>query len=176
MSKSTPTPPIDHIRLGAIQAAIWSNDTENGPRFSVTVERMYRERESNEWKYSGTFNRDDLLTLAKGVTSAYFPVSASVVSERVWKVLEAGSPKHGAVMHGFTYSGHPVGCAVGLANLEILERESMAANAAAVGGHLLAGLKDRLGEHPFIGDIRGEGLMIGVEFTADRARRRRGLA
>ena len=65
MSKSTPTPPIDHIRLGAIQAAIWSNDTENGPRFSVTVERMYRERESNEWKYSGTFNRDDLLTLAK---------------------------------------------------------------------------------------------------------------
>ena len=65
MSNSTPTPPIDHIRLGAIQAAIWSNDTENGPRFSVTVERMYRERESNEWKYSGTFNRDDLLTLAK---------------------------------------------------------------------------------------------------------------
>ncbi|MEZ5905468.1 MAG: aminotransferase class III-fold pyridoxal phosphate-dependent enzyme [Geminicoccaceae bacterium] len=58
------------------------------------------------------------------------------------------------------------------ANLEILGRESMAANAAAVGGHLLAGLKDRLGEHPFIGDIRGEGLMIGVEFTADRATRR----
>ncbi|HRY22958.1 MAG: aminotransferase [Geminicoccaceae bacterium] len=128
---------------------------------------------TGEWFATGLYDlKPDLLTLAKGVTSAYFPVSASVVSERVWKVLEAGSPKHGAVMHGFTYSGHPVGCAVGLANLEILERESMAANAAAVGGHLLAGLKDRLGEHPFIGDIRGEGLMIGVEFTADRARRR----
>ncbi|MEZ6209993.1 MAG: hypothetical protein R3B46_01925 [Phycisphaerales bacterium] len=63
--------PIDHIRLGAIRAAIWSNDTENGPRFSVTVERMYRERESNEWKYSGTFNRDDLLTLAKVADSAH---------------------------------------------------------------------------------------------------------
>lgn len=125
------------------------------------------------WFATGLYDlQPDLLTLAKGVTSAYFPLSASVVSERVWKVLEAGSPTHGAVMHGFTYSGHPVGCAVGLANLEIMERENMAANAAEVGGHLLAGLKDRLGEHPFVGEIRGEGLMIGVEFTADRARRR----
>ncbi len=61
MTKSTP---IDHIRLGAIQAAIWSNDTENGPRFSVTFERMYRDQES-QWKYTGNFNRDDLLPLAK---------------------------------------------------------------------------------------------------------------
>ncbi|MEZ5863748.1 MAG: aminotransferase class III-fold pyridoxal phosphate-dependent enzyme [Geminicoccaceae bacterium] len=128
---------------------------------------------TGEWFATGLYDLEpDFLTLAKGVTSAYFPVSASVVSERVWKVLEAGSPKHGPVMHGFTYSGHPVGCAVGLANLDILEREDLAANAADAGGHLLAGLKDRLGEHPFIGDIRGEGLMIGVEFTADRATRR----
>ena len=128
---------------------------------------------TGEWFATGLYDLEpDLLTLAKGVTSAYFPLSASVVSERVWQVLESGSPTHGPVMHGFTYSGHPVGCAVGLANLEIMERENMAANAALTGAHLLAGLRDRLGEHPFIGEIRGEGLMIGVEFTADRARRR----
>jgi L-2,4-diaminobutyrate transaminase len=128
---------------------------------------------TGQWFATGLYDlKPDIVTLAKGITSAYFPVSASVISDRIWQVLEAGSPKHGPVMHGFTYSGHPVGAAIGLANLAIMEGEGMVANAAAMGAYLREGLRDRVGEHRYVGDIRGEGLMIGVEFSADRATRR----
>ena len=128
---------------------------------------------TGQWFGTGLFELEpDIITLAKGVTSAYFPLSASVLSDKIWNVLEAGSAEYGPVMHGFTYSGHPVGCAVGLANLDILESENLPARAAEMGAVLLEGLRDRLGDHPFIGDIRGHGLMLGVEFTADRAKRR----
>jgi L-2,4-diaminobutyrate transaminase len=128
---------------------------------------------TGEWFGTGLFGlKPDIVTLAKGITSAYFPVSASVISGRVWDVLEAASPEYGPVMHGFTYSGHPVGAAIGLVNLEIIERENLVANSAEVGAYLLAGLKERVGENPFVGEVRGHGLMIGVEFVADRARRR----
>lgn len=115
--------------------------------------------------------KPDFITLAKGLTSAYFPMSASVVSERVWEVLRDTSPQVGAFMHGFTYSGHPVGGAVAMANLDIVENERMVENAATVGAYFKQGLRDRLKDEPYVGDIRGEGLMIGVEFAADRAKR-----
>ena len=67
------------------------------------------------------------------MTSAYFPLSASVIGERIWKVLEQASPEYGPIMHGFTYSGHPVGGAIGLANLQIMEEEGLVDNAARVG-------------------------------------------
>ncbi|HEX2528397.1 MAG TPA: aminotransferase [Geminicoccus sp.] len=128
---------------------------------------------TGHWFATGLYGlKPDLVTLAKGITSAYFPVSASVVSERIWNVLEKASPEYGPVMHGFTYSGHPVGAAIGLANIAILENEDMVGHAGKVGAHLLAGLRQRLADHPFVGDVRGEGLMIGVEFMADRAKRR----
>ncbi|WP_198038355.1 aminotransferase [Skermanella stibiiresistens] len=128
---------------------------------------------TGQWFGTGLFGlKPDMVTLAKGITSAYFPVSASVISERVWKVLEAASPEHGPVMHGFTYSGHPVGAAIAMANLDIIENEGMVGNAAEVGPYLLEGLKARLGDHPHVGEIRGRGLMIGVEFMADRAKRK----
>ena len=57
--------PVDHIRLGAVQAAIWANDTENGVRYSATFERRYFDAKANDWKSSGSYNRDDLLVLAK---------------------------------------------------------------------------------------------------------------
>jgi L-2,4-diaminobutyrate transaminase len=127
---------------------------------------------TGKWFGTGLYGlRPDIVTLAKGLTSAYFPVSASVISEKIWDVLESGSPKHGPVMHGFTYSGHPVGAAIGLANLAIVEREDLVSKAAKVGAYLRDGLKQRVGDHPFIGDVRGEGLMIGIEFTADREKR-----
>ncbi|HWL70783.1 MAG TPA: aminotransferase [Geminicoccus sp.] len=127
---------------------------------------------TGQWFGTGLYElKPDIVTLAKGITSAYFPVSASVISERIWNVLEHASPEYGPVMHGFTYSGHPVGAAVGLANIAILENENMVSNAATVGAYLLDGLKSRLAEHPYVGEVRGAGLMIGVEFTADRARR-----
>ena len=69
--------------------------------------------------------KPDIVTLAKGITSAYFPVSASVISEKIWNVLKDASPEFGPVMHGFTYSGHPVGGALGLVNIDIMEREGL---------------------------------------------------
>jgi L-2,4-diaminobutyrate transaminase len=114
----------------------------------------------------------DIVTLAKGITSAYFPVSASVISEKIWSVLKDASPTFGPVMHGFTYSGHPVGGALGLVNIDILEREGLPQQAAEVGGYLLELLQDRVGAHPHVGEVRGMGQMIAVEFVADKARRR----
>ena len=75
-------------------------------------------------------------------------------------------------MHGFTYSGHPVGCAIGLANLELLAREGLVENAAKTGPLLVQRLRERVGDHPFVGEIRGVGLMAAVELVADRQTRR----
>jgi L-2,4-diaminobutyrate transaminase len=113
----------------------------------------------------------DIVSLAKGVTSAYFPMSVSMISERVWQVFEQASPEVGPVMHGFTYSGHPVGAAIALVNLAILEDEGLVANSANMGAYLKMGLKDRVGDHRFVGEVRGEGLMIAVELSADKDRR-----
>ena len=125
------------------------------------------------WFATGLFElKPDIVTLAKGITSAYFPLSASVVSEQIWTVLRDASPEMGSFMHGFTYSGHPVGGAVGLANLDIMEREGLVENAAAMGAYLRDYLRDRLADNPFVGDIRGAGLMVAVEFVADKKSRR----
>jgi L-2,4-diaminobutyrate transaminase len=125
-----------------------------------------------DWFATGLYKlKPDIINMAKGITSAYFPLSASAISERMWGVFADASPEVGAVMHGFTYSGHPVGSAVAMANLDILENEDLASNAARLGPHMLNYLKQRIGNHPYIGDVRGQGLMIGVEFVADQASR-----
>jgi L-2,4-diaminobutyrate transaminase len=116
--------------------------------------------------------KPDIVTLAKGVTSAYFPLSASVISEKIWDVLAQASPEMGPVMHGFTYSGHPVGGALGLVNIGIIEREGLVEQSATVGAYFLDALKQRVGDHPLVGDIRGAGQMMAVEFVADKAARR----
>jgi L-2,4-diaminobutyrate transaminase len=116
--------------------------------------------------------KPDMVSLAKGITSAYFPLSASLVSEEMWSVLREASPQYGPVMHGFTYSGHPVGGAVAMANLDIIEGEGLVENSAAMGAYLRDRLRARLDDNPFIGEIRGRGLMVGVEFVADRSARR----
>ena len=128
---------------------------------------------TGQWFGTGAFGlRPDIVSLAKGITSGYFPMSATLVGDRIWRVLEEASPGMGAVMHGFTYSGHPVGAAVAMANLDLIERDGLVARAEDSGSYLLQGLRDRLGDHPFVGDIRGRGLMCAVEFVADRADRR----
>jgi L-2,4-diaminobutyrate transaminase len=128
---------------------------------------------TGQWFGCGTYQlRPDIVSLAKGLTSAYFPMSASIVSQRIWSTLEEASPKIGAFMHGFTYSGHPVGCAVALANLDLIERDGLVDNAGQLGPYLLQALRTRIGDHPFVGDIRGIGLMAGVEFVAERSARR----
>jgi L-2,4-diaminobutyrate transaminase len=116
--------------------------------------------------------KPDIVTLAKGLTSAYFPMSASVISERIWEVLRDASPEYGPVMHGFTYSGHPVGGALGLVNIGILEREGLVEHAAEVGAYLGQCLKQRVGDHPHVGEVRGIGQMHAVEYVADKATKR----
>jgi len=107
----------------------------------------------------------DLIQFAKAITSGYFPLGGIGLSDRVAEVmLESGEPW----MHAYTYSAHPTGCAVALAMLDIIEKEDFPAQAAAKGERLLEGLKGTLGGHPNVGDIRGLGLMCGVEYVKDR--------
>jgi L-2,4-diaminobutyrate transaminase len=117
--------------------------------------------------------RPDLMTLAKGLTSAYAPLSAALVGERVWRVLEDGSEKFGPFAHGYTYSGHPIGTAAALANLDIVEREDLAGNARRVGRRILGRLHEGLDTHPLVGEVRGEGLLFAVEVVASKHARQR---
>jgi len=116
--------------------------------------------------------RPDIMTLAKGLSSGYQPISASVVSERIWSVLRDEGAKYPSFAHGFTYSAHPVAAAAALANLDIVRREDLTGNAGRVGTRLKAALTKAFADNPFIGDIRGEGLMIGLEVVADRKAKR----
>ncbi|MBV1865310.1 MAG: aspartate aminotransferase family protein [Rhodobacteraceae bacterium] len=110
----------------------------------------------------------DLITIAKGLTSAYAPLSGSIVSERMWKVLEQGTDENGPIGHGWTYSAHPIGAAAGVANLKLLDDLQLIANAGSVGGYLKQSMQQALGDHPNVGDIRGEGLLCAIEFVEDR--------
>jgi L-2,4-diaminobutyrate transaminase len=116
--------------------------------------------------------KPDIMTLAKGLSSGYQPISASVISERIWKVLEEKGTQYASFAHGFTYSAHPIAAAAALANLDIVERENLTENARKVGATLKAALKAAFAENPFVGDIRGEGLMIGIEIVADKKAKR----
>jgi L-2,4-diaminobutyrate transaminase len=116
--------------------------------------------------------KPDIVTLAKGLTSAYFPLSASVISERIWSILRDTSSEIGPFMHGFTYSGHPVGAAIAMANLDIIERENLIENTGRMGSLLIEQLRKQLADHPYVGDVRGVGLMVGIEYVADKKNRR----
>jgi len=113
--------------------------------------------------------KPDLMATAKGLTSGYFPMSAVMLTQPIWEVLKQGSEKLGAFSHGYTYSGHPIGAAVALANLEIIEREGLVEKAAVNGAYLHEQLNLKLGDHERVGEIRGFGLIAGVQLVADRA-------
>ncbi|WP_081889398.1 aminotransferase [Caballeronia sordidicola] len=112
--------------------------------------------------------KPDLITVAKGVTSAYVPLSASLVSEKVWRTIVSGSDKLGVFGHGFTYSGHPIAAAAALANLKIIENDKLVAQAGARGEVMHKHLRAAFGDHPAVGDVRGFGLIGAVEFVAAR--------
>ncbi|RWI07220.1 MAG: aspartate aminotransferase family protein [Mesorhizobium sp.] len=115
----------------------------------------------------------DLITIAKGLTSAYFPLAAAIVGEKVYKVLEDGADKVGAFSHGYTYSGHPIGAAAANAVLDIVEKEDLPGNAREVGAFFQALLKEKFGQLPIVGEVRGVGLMGAIEFVTDRDKKRR---
>lgn len=125
---------------------------------------------TGDWFALGRYGIEpDLVTFAKGITSGYFPLGGVGISDQIAQVLDDANDEH-TWMHAFTYSAHPTGCAVALANLAILKREGLLARAAGLGQRLLQGLKT-LERHPHVGDIRGQGLMCAVELVADKATR-----
>ncbi len=115
----------------------------------------------------------DLITIAKGLTSAYLPLSGVIVGEKVWKVLEQGTDQIGALGHGWTYSAHPVCVAAAHANLDIVEREDLTGNAREVGAYLQAQLREQFADHSLVGEVRGVGLLAALEFVADKHRKQR---
>ena len=114
----------------------------------------------------------DIITIAKGLTSAYAPLSGSIVSDRVWKVLEQGTDAMGPIGHGWTYSAHPIGAAAGVANLRLIDDLGLVSNAGDVGGYLNRTMREALADHPNVGEVRGEGMLCAVEFVEDRDTRR----
>lgn len=114
----------------------------------------------------------DIISIAKGLTSAYAPLSGSIISDRVWKVLEQGTDEFGAIGHGWTYSAHPIGAAAGVANLKLIDSLGLVANAADTGAYFSSALRDALGGHPNVGEVRGEGMIAAVELVEDKADRR----
>ncbi|CAA9518257.1 MAG: Aminotransferase, class III [uncultured Solirubrobacteraceae bacterium] len=109
----------------------------------------------------------DLITVAKGLTSAYVPLSACIVSDRVWRVLadRGGDRVFG---HGYTYSSHPLAAACAMANLDLIERDDLLSQVASRGTHLQARLREAFADHPLVGEVRGMGLVAAVEFVAGR--------
>lgn len=116
--------------------------------------------------------KPDLITIAKGLTSAYAPLSGSIVSDRMWKVLEQGTDENGPIGHGWTYSAHPIGAAAGVANLTLLDKLGLIENAGSMGSYLNQTMAAALADHPQVGDVRGQGMMCAVEFVEDKSARR----
>ena len=112
--------------------------------------------------------KPDIMCLAKGINSGYVPLGATVVNERVRKAWDSEHPL-AAILHGYTYSGHPVACAAANAALRIVEDEALPDNAARVGNYCLAKLRDEFADYEFVGDIRGKGLMMAIELVTDKS-------
>ena len=113
----------------------------------------------------------DIVTIAKGLTSAYAPLSGSIVSNKVWNVLAQGTDENGPIGHGWTYSAHPIGAAAGVANLNLIDELNLVENAGKIGRYLNNTMKEALADHPNVGDIRGDGMLSAVEFVRDKSDR-----
>ncbi len=112
-------------------------------------------------------NKPDMMSFAKQLSSAYFPISAAVIRGDMYEAMIEPSAKVGVFGHGYTYSGHPVGCAVALKVLEICERDHIFTQAARTGEYMQEKLA-ALGEHALIGEVRGKGMIAAVELVANK--------
>ncbi len=109
-----------------------------------------------------------LMTLAKQLSSAYMPISAALIRGDMYQAMIEPSAQVGVFGHGYTYSGHPVACAVALKTLEIYQRDNVFAHAAKVGEYLQKRLRE-FSDHPLVGEVRGRGLIAAIELVADKA-------
>jgi len=108
-----------------------------------------------------------MMTLAKQLSSAYMPISASIIRGDMYEAMIEPSAKVGVFGHGYTYSGHPVACAVALKTLEIYERDNIFGHAAELGSYMQKRLREFL-NHPLVGEVRGEGMIAAVEMVANK--------
>jgi adenosylmethionine-8-amino-7-oxononanoate aminotransferase len=108
----------------------------------------------------------DLMAVAKGLGGGYQPIGAVMLTQRIFEAFAMGS---GAFQHGHTYMGHPMAAAAALAVQEVIRRDGLLANVVEMGARLERRLKERFGQHPFVGDIRGRGLFRALELVSDRA-------
>src|SRR5262249_37892526 len=104
----------------------------------------------------------DILSVAKGITSGYVPLSAAIASRRLADAFPENATQEN--VHPNTYAAHPVACAAALANLQIMQKDGLVENAAAMGTRLLEGLQSAVGHSPIVGEVRGRGLMVCAEF------------
>jgi len=110
----------------------------------------------------------DFITIAKGLTSAYAPLSGSIISNKVWEILEQGTDENGPIGHGWTYSAHPIGAAAGVANLKCLDDMNLINNVNNIGQYLHDELNNAFADHPLVGEVRGEGMLASLEFLEDK--------
>lgn len=115
--------------------------------------------------------KPDMMCLAKGISSGYLPLGATVVNQRVADAFAANGDFGGVIMHGYTYAGHPVACAAALANLRIVQEEDLPAKAAETGAYLLERLRPLAERYPAVGEVRGKGLMLALDLVKDKASR-----
>lgn len=109
--------------------------------------------------------KPDIMTIAKGLTSAYAPLSGSIISEKLWSILEQGTDENGPIGHGWTYSAHPIAAAAGVANLQFIDDHKLIAQAGEVGAYFNTAMADALRGHPNVGEVRGEGMLCAVELV-----------
>ncbi|MDQ6437488.1 aminotransferase class III-fold pyridoxal phosphate-dependent enzyme [Mesorhizobium sp. LHD-90] len=124
---------------------------------------------TGEWSGSRLWGvKPDMMTIAKAITSGYFPLGATLVNEKIAEVFEADTTGLGAIGHGYTYSAHPVGCAAGIAALAETRRLAVNRNAAARGVEFGKALEALKVKHALVGDVRYKGLMAALEVVSDR--------
>jgi adenosylmethionine-8-amino-7-oxononanoate aminotransferase len=104
------------------------------------------------------------MSVAKGITSGYIPLSAAIARRKLADAFPEDATQEN--VHPNTYAAHPVACAAGLANLKIMEKDNLVANADAMGARLLTGLTEAVGRSRIVGEVRGRGLMVCAEFVA----------
>jgi adenosylmethionine-8-amino-7-oxononanoate aminotransferase len=112
----------------------------------------------------------DILVMAKGISSGYIPLGATMISDAMFEVLSQPQCEGGLLSMGYTYSGHAVACAAALKNIEIMERENLCAHVQNTGSYFFNKLTD-LKSLPMVGDVRGSHFMVGIELVADKARK-----
>lgn len=110
----------------------------------------------------------DMMTFAKQLSSAYYPISASAIRGDMYEAMIDQSASVGVFGHGYTYSGHPVACSVALKTLEIYERDNIYGKAAKMGQYFQKRLRE-FSDHELVGEVRGEGLIAAVEVVADKS-------